>query len=141
MTDKDRINHLDQENRFLLAEKNKWFAQAKSLEKRLGQADDARAEVQTLVLEFARRMDAKLVANRNKGDRAGWLKENVDWLFGRLQGELRELQHEILVAWRLREAGLADPEQARKLADEAADVANFAMMIADWHLARLEGPV
>lgn len=176
MTDQDRINHLDEQARFLLAEKNKWFAQAKSLERRLAESLAALSKAEALlvdlyrvyhdlggegvpfqdrlnqvvaprrvsgtlpfVLQFALRMEAKLEANRHKGDREGWIRDDPQALFERLKQEAAELEREILVGFvRMHEPANA-PFHADKLANEAADVANFALMIADWHLARAGG--
>lgn len=68
------------------------------------------------VLAFARLMEDRLQANENKG---GWRGCHVVWLFNRLMGEARELEHEL------------DTEQYLWVDKEAADVANFAMMIVD----------
>lgn len=71
------------------------------------------------VLEFARAMEFKLSKNRHKGDRNGWMSSDPDWLMARLVGEMLELKTALR---RMdREAVLL----------EAADVANYAMMIAD----------
>lgn len=80
------------------------------------------------VLEFALRMEKKLSVNRHKGDRGGWLNDDPLTLHKRLAEEDVELK----VAM---ENGLT----AEEIANEAADVANFAMMIADWFTARVEG--
>jgi NTP pyrophosphatase (non-canonical NTP hydrolase) len=72
------------------------------------------------VLAFARRMEAKLEANRHKGNREGWLKDSPFDLFRRLRDEADELGE----ALRCR-------SESEVIANEAADVANFAMMIAD----------
>ena len=67
------------------------------------------------VLRFAQMMEAKLAANRHKGDRDGWIGMPRAALMDLLRAEVEELG-----AAANSEAGL-----------EAADVANFAMMIAD----------
>ena len=72
------------------------------------------------VLAFAVRMEAKLAKNRHKGDRDGWLKDAPWPLFVRLLGEMSEL-----------ERAIREGESPEDIADEAADVANFAMMVAD----------
>lgn len=70
---------------------------------------------------FAEQMENKLKENDHKG---GWDDCNVYWLWQRLQDESGEL----LTAINLyRDLG-ADKNDIIK---EAADVANFAMMIAD----------
>lgn len=71
------------------------------------------------VIDFAQAMEGKLALNRHKGDRAGWLSLTTDKLWTLLQKELVELRAAI-------ETG-----NAEDIKKEAADVANFAMMIAD----------
>lgn len=76
------------------------------------------------VQAFAVAMEAKLAENRHKGDRTGWLEVNPLLLLARLHKELEELERAI--------QGVGT---ARYINDdvirEAADVANYAMMIAD----------
>lgn len=89
------------------------------------------------VLAFARRMEAKLEANRHKGNREAWLNDDVAALIVRLDEERIEMEREAgRVA--LGPSGVL-PIHAETLANECADVANFAMMIADWHLERAKG--
>ncbi len=71
------------------------------------------------VLAFAKRMEAKLAKNRHKGDRNGWIKDDPKALFWRIGDEHKELMQAM-------ESGTNE-----EIANEAADVANFAMMIAD----------
>lgn len=87
------------------------------------------------VLAFARRMEAKLEKNRHKGNREGWLGDAPETLLGRLREEVRELELALMPG-----LGGMNPLQLEQLnrgdiaerrANEAADVANFAMMIAD----------
>lgn len=78
------------------------------------------------VLAFARRMEAKLEANRHKGDREGWMSCTPDFLFDRLRQESLELGGSIV-----QHRPDLNITNAECVADEAADVANFAMMIAD----------
>lgn len=75
-----------------------------------------------LVLAFSKRMEAKLELNRHKGDREGWLGCKVGDLLARLKQETEELETALR---RVPSLG------TQNVADEAADVANFAMMIAD----------
>jgi hypothetical protein len=86
------------------------------------------------VFEFARRMEAKLDLNRHKGDREGWLKDSPEALFCRIKDEL----HELDIAMQQGYVRLNEPANsemwANKIANECADVANFAMMVADWYL-------
>lgn len=66
---------------------------------------------------FAEQMGAKLERDRHKGDH--WQQVGVPQLFFLLQEELQELAFAIIQR---------DPAE---VAGEAADVANYAMMIAD----------
>jgi hypothetical protein len=76
------------------------------------------------VQAFAEAMEARLVANDHKG---GWEDCSIDYLIKRLRQETSEL---LKVAGD-REARCLTVEEAERVRDEAADVANFAMMIAD----------
>jgi NTP pyrophosphatase (non-canonical NTP hydrolase) len=67
---------------------------------------------------FSRAMLEKLNENSNKGS---WESCELDYLFCRLQEEVRELQHAVYEN--------SSPLDA--IRREAADVANFVMMIAD----------
>ncbi len=71
------------------------------------------------VLAFAEAMEAKLAKNRHKGDRAGWLKLTTDELWNLMRNEIVELRQAI------------ENGNAEDIKKEAADVANFVMMIAD----------
>ncbi len=81
-------------------------------------------------------MEAKLEKNRHKGNREGWLNDDIDDLLERLREELCELDDAICEGHVRMHEPLNAAWMAAKVADEAADVANFAMMIADWHLER-----
>lgn len=72
-----------------------------------------------LVLRFAKLMEAKLEKNRHKGDHHSWRKESTNDLWERVCEELGELDSAIL------------KQSLQGVAYEAADVANFLMMIAD----------
>lgn len=72
------------------------------------------------VLAFAKRVEYKLSLNRHKGDRDGWRKDHPGDLSQCIQNELGELN------LALEEGGSAD-----EIANECADVAAFAMMVAD----------
>jgi NTP pyrophosphatase (non-canonical NTP hydrolase) len=76
------------------------------------------------VRELATRMRKKLDLNRHKGGREAWLKADVRWLDEALLAELKEMRQAL---WE---------GNAEACADECADVANYAMMIADWMLER-----
>lgn len=71
-------------------------------------------EIRQPVLAFAWEMEKRLRANEHKG---GWDEMTTDWLFARMVEEVAELNRAI---------GLRSG-----ITHEAADVANFAMMIAD----------
>ncbi len=71
------------------------------------------------VRAFADAMERRLRANDWKG---GWQNENVWHLLGRLRGETYELEGTLPTVSRPTGPGVLD---------EAADVANFALMIAD----------
>lgn len=79
------------------------------------------------VLSFALAMEAKLDRNRHKGDSEGWRKDAPRALFDRLEEEVRELK----LALRLGRARWYETAQISDIISEAADVANFAMMLAD----------
>jgi len=80
------------------------------------------------VLWFANRMERKLVVNDHKG---GWLDEDPMYLLRRCRQELDELSRV------LRDADICWStwghfgEGKMLIVNEAADVANLAMMIAD----------
>ncbi|MFA5744540.1 MAG: hypothetical protein WC936_07030 [Candidatus Nanoarchaeia archaeon] len=73
-------------------------------------------ELRPSVLRFAQLMEKNLRAHDDKG---GWDNCNVIWLVERMQEELVELEDAMI-------AGAPDD-----IDDEAADVANFLMMIAE----------
>lgn len=72
------------------------------------------------VLRLALEMERKLSMNRHKGDRAGWLAKSGPELWEMFRSELDELMESIEL--RL---------PPRDVLQEAADVANVAMMLAD----------
>jgi len=78
------------------------------------------ASVREEVQEFAESMELELMKH---DDRPGWKDCDPFWLLGRLNEEVREL-----------EIVLKDPTRdgrVTQIREEAADVGNFAMMIAD----------
>ncbi len=77
--------------------------------------------VRPVVGAFAHAMEARLAANDHKG---GWQGEDVFWLLGRIRSERMELVDAVGMLI----AGKTTPEAVLR---EAADVANFAMMVAD----------
>ena len=66
------------------------------------------------VKRFAMIMERKLRENSFKG---GWAKEDWRWLLGRLNEEMLEFQEALFTG--------------KKVSSEAADIANFLMMICD----------
>jgi len=76
----------------------------------------ARTEFEALHA-FQRIMWDKLMANAHKG---GWESASPEELLGRLEDELEELKRAVRCA-----------ESPEAVARECADVANFAMMLAD----------
>jgi NTP pyrophosphatase (non-canonical NTP hydrolase) len=71
---------------------------------------------------FRDRMAKKLLLNAHKG---GWADWPVSGLIEGIKREVEEL-----------ERAIDKNESAERVADEAADVANFAMMVADKHTGR-----
>lgn len=82
------------------------------------------------IIKFARLMEYRLRQHDASRGRSGWGWSDCDWLYDRLREEARELRKELA----------ADDRSGIAISDEAADVANFAMMIADnqvvWHVDR-----
>jgi len=79
-----------------------------------------RRPVRGTLLAFAALMEKTLRSNDHKG---GWDAMSVRWLQGRLHLEVAELDLAI--------KGLSRGVRPQDVAREAADVANFCMMIAD----------
>lgn len=83
-----------------------------------------RARWRPCVTLFADAMEGALRRNDAKG---GWEDDDPEWLLGRLKQETRELETELV-----RFENASDSQKTSiKVLWEAADVANFAMMIAD----------
>lgn len=78
------------------------------------------------VFAFALRMEAKLAKNRHKGDRSGWLKDSPHSLWDRIGDESQELFEAL------------EGDNVEAVWNESADVANFAMMVADSFTASRE---
>ena len=81
------------------------------------------------VQAFAKEMEHKLALNTHKG---GWDGLTFQYLMYRLEKEVREL-------WKVYD----DPEEwiggdPRHITEECADIANFAMMIADKYGAKTQ---
>lgn len=70
------------------------------------------------VRRFAEQMELQLQANEHKG---GWDSEHVYMLIQQIGNEHRQLI----------DAVLTDPSDIYKVIKEAADTANYAMMVAD----------
>ena len=83
-----------------------------------GEHNPFRPELRTELRWFVQEMEWKLQANDHKG---GWRECHPFALFERLQEEVEEIRAQLN----------ADPDDIAKLVAECADVANFAMMIAD----------
>ena len=81
-------------------------------------------ELRPVVRAFAEAMELKLRENDHK---PGWKDDDPEILVDRLMEEVGELQYEV--------EGLSSnrewPGEREKVLREAADVANFAMMVAD----------
>jgi NTP pyrophosphatase (non-canonical NTP hydrolase) len=73
------------------------------------------------IIDFAKLMDGQLKANDHKG---GWKNCDDEYLLERLLQEVGEL---VVAVMQAKELGLASSIVHK----EAADVANFAMMISD----------
>ena len=82
-----------------------------------------------LVDQFAVVMRHKLRENRFKG---GWRQETAEFLIDKLREEVDELV-EVIAANNLDQFALRDARE------EAADVGNMAMMLADWFAKRVAG--
>jgi NTP pyrophosphatase (non-canonical NTP hydrolase) len=73
------------------------------------------------VQNFSHIMEKKLSENRHKGDARGWRESTPGQLVQRIEDEVAELK----------EALMSKQFNPEAVAREAADVANFAMMVAD----------
>lgn len=93
------------------------------------QAPVAESPTWPYVLAFARIMEAKLAKNRHKGNRDGWLKDRPEVLLKRLREETAELK--AAISWVTENKVPPSEWSVSNAANEAADVANFAMMITD----------
>jgi NTP pyrophosphatase (non-canonical NTP hydrolase) len=78
---------------------------------------------------LAKEMISKLEKNKAKGTRETWLKDHPYTLLRRLNEEVKELE-DAIYKWSAY-INLAPQTMGKEVAREAADVANFAMMIAD----------
>jgi NTP pyrophosphatase (non-canonical NTP hydrolase) len=76
-----------------------------------------RMEIRKSVLKFAEEMEKKLKENDHKG---GWRNCTIDYLMQRLFQEWGELSYVV-----------HQKKPRKEIVSEAADVANFAMMITE----------
>ena len=76
-------------------------------------------EIRSEVLMFAKVMEKKLRRNDHKGHWKNGGYEDFQWFVDRLKEEVEELEEAL------------DSRIPEDIADEAADVANYAMMIMD----------
>lgn len=79
------------------------------------------------VESFADLMEQRLSKNDHKG---GWEDESNKYLIERIEEELEELK-EAIIAVETNNSSWLRQQLYKSIRDEAADVANFAMMIAD----------
>jgi len=96
--------------------------------KRLWRKIMGHTECRRSVQWFAVEMEKKLQENDHKG---GWADEDDSYLIGRLQDEVVELKNSLRM--------FPTKDQAERTVKEAADVANFAMMIAEQYTAGIGG--
>lgn len=85
---------------------------------------------------FAEQMEAKLRENEDKG---GWDGESEDYFLRRAREELKELDAAITKFWdesQNPESRLGDFTPKQEIVREAADVANFLMMLA-WRFRKV----
>ena len=87
-------------------------------------SEDAAVKQWPTVDVFAAEMKRQLGANAHKG---GWLGCEPNWLASELQMHMSRLMRAVNSCPR----PPAPAEKRAAIADDAADVANFAMMIAD----------
>jgi len=81
------------------------------------------------VRRFAAAMEAQLRKNDDKGSE-GWMYETYDAMLSRLADETKELKGEVVKLAKIPEDGDAT-NTLERIVKEAADVANFAMFVAD----------
>jgi hypothetical protein len=94
----------------------------------------SKEQIIELVDDFALHMKHKMLANAHKG---GWRGEQLSYVFTRLLQEVSELSEAIVQCQTPDEDG-ATEENVIRVAGEAADVANFAMMVYDLVKAEFE---
>lgn len=92
-------------------------------------------EVRPQVLVLAKAMEVKLRRNDHKGQWQAFGPGGPAWFLARLREELAELEEAV----RLQSENPGDADLAYDVLFEAADVANFAAMVADVAYGRLLG--
>lgn len=90
----------------------------------MDELEDLNKYLRPEVVNLARAMESRLRANEHKG---GWRESFPQWLIFRCQAELQELDEAVD---QIRANGWS-PWRDEAVWHEAADVANFAMMVAD----------
>ena len=100
-------------------EKSRLKNRIKELEKQLNSKlnDCTKIKLRPEILWFAEQMEKKLQSNDYKG---GWNDCSIKYLLYSLKEEIKELSDE-----------LNQKSNSSNIIKEAADIANFAMMIAD----------
>jgi NTP pyrophosphatase (non-canonical NTP hydrolase) len=148
VTHEERISELERELSAAREETKRWMTETDRIKAELKRRslsavqavtalvmEREAAELRPEVLAFAKLMEKKLRQNDHKG---GWQREDPDYILKRLREEVEEIAayggH--LVGAQIRHLEHPDdPQQKSSKADsigeECADVANFAMMIAD----------
>lgn len=87
-------------------------------------------ELRELIRRFSDHMLLKLLHHRHKGGPRAWRFDSPEALLRRIDDERTELAEAIRQARQVG-GGITTPEQRASVRKEAADVANFAMMVAD----------
>jgi len=144
-----RVDKLEAENTKLECERDNALASVQSLEagihsqdevftskynklvaenKRLRGRIDELGLVRESVRWFVRHMEEKL---RENDDRGGWQDSNSSWLLLRLREEANELEEALRRHRRTDYGSDTSDSSADDVISECADIANFAMMIAD----------
>ena len=85
-------------------------------------------ELRESVRWFAEQMEKKLRKHDEDFGNTGWTECGIWYLYKKLEIEIRELRDQITCGWKPGRSGIMD---CNNVIYESADVANFAMMIAD----------
>jgi NTP pyrophosphatase (non-canonical NTP hydrolase) len=93
-------------------------------------SDAPRCDLRPAVLWFGQQMEAAL---RRHDDRPGWADADAEWLLSRLRQETYELEVALLHhhAMSNQASEQVNNRMSNRIISEAADVANFCMMLAD----------